>query len=177
MAKSKPKKKGGVKPEKRGPIGRIVSILVLLCAGYIVLNAGICWFLIRPNSRGLLLEPRTRGVSVGEVEFQTADGVTLRGWHSEARDKPMVLLAHGRRSHRGQWRELYVSLYLQHGLGFFCFDFRGSGRSDGSTSTGGTKESLDLEAALDWLVETKGYAEGPHRPRRQRHGGRSQPCR
>ncbi|PIE22881.1 MAG: hypothetical protein CSA62_09885 [Planctomycetota bacterium] len=156
MVKSKQKPSRG-KPKKRSPLGRVISLMVLLAASYIVLSAGICWVLIRPNSHGLLLEPRTRGVSVGEVEFQTADGVTLRGWHSEARDKPIILLAHGRDSHRGQWRDLYVSLFLKHGLGFLCFDFRGSGLSDGATSTGGIKETLDLQAALDWLIETKGY--------------------
>jgi alpha-beta hydrolase superfamily lysophospholipase len=149
------KKQG--KPKKRGPVGKVITLLVLVAVVYVLGSAGLCWLLIRPNDRGLMLEPRTRGVSVGEVEFESSDGVKLRGWFSEAKDKPVVLLAHGRRGHRGQFRELYTALFLQHGLGFFCFDFRGSGKSDGFFSTGGVKEARDLEAALDWL-EKKGYA-------------------
>jgi alpha/beta superfamily hydrolase len=150
--KSKPK---GEKKEK-GPIRKALSFGIFLSVLYLLVSAGIMYHLIGGNYRGLMVHPSTRGVDVAEVEFKNDAGMLLKGWYSPVEDRPIVLIAHGRHQHRGQMSALYTHLFLACRLGFLVFDFRASGESEGMLSTGGVKESQDLEAALDWL-ESKGH--------------------
>ncbi len=154
MAKPQNNSKGKKKP--KGPLRKLLSFGIYLSILYLLVTAGIMYHLIGGNYKGLMVHPSTRGVDVAEVEFKNDSGMLLKGWYSPVEDRPIVLIAHGRHQHRGQMSALYTHLFLACRLGFLVFDFRASGESEGMLSTGGVKESQDLEAALDWL-ESKGH--------------------
>ncbi len=153
---AQPNKKPQGKKKEKGPLRKFLSFGILLSVLYLLVTAGIMYHLIGGNYKGLMVHPSTRGVDVAEVEFKNDAGMLLKGWYSPVEDRPIVLIAHGRHQHRGQMSALYNHLYLACQLGFLVFDFRASGESEGMLSTGGIKESQDLEAALDWL-ESKGH--------------------
>jgi len=94
-----------------------------------------------------------------DVDFATADGVRLHGWFLTApppRSGVTVLYLHGNAG------TLVASIgdaqYLQ-GRGFdvFLIDYRGYGRSDGTTESERTL-ALDGAAAMRWLSEARRIA-------------------
>src|SRR5206468_2460369 len=88
-----------------------------------------------------------------DVAFQTADGLTIRGWFIPARrtsSSRTLLICHGIGANRSNFLSFtMVADDLQaHAL---IFDFRGHGDSDGHTVTFGHREQLDVLAAVDYL--------------------------
>ncbi len=146
------------KRKKKSLFQRFVLLGVLLCLGYAFVTAGLVWYLVGGSSAGLMTHPSAQGVDVAEVEFQTDDGLTLRGWYYPVEDRPVILMAHGRGGQRTQFSPLYNFIFRSCKLGFLVFDFRGSGLSDGFWNTGGVEETKDLEAALRWLVTERKYS-------------------
>ena len=49
----------------------------------------------------------------------------------------------------------YLDVVLTNNMNLFCFDFSGSGKSEGNYCTLGFYEKEDLECAIDYLVNTK----------------------
>lgn len=85
------------------------------------------------------------------VSFETADGLTLRGWHIPAKkpnDKTVILL-HGYPADKGNI--LPPLAFLHDDFNLLLFDFRSLGESDGNYSTAGAKEVADLLAAIRFL--------------------------
>ena len=70
-----------------------------------------------------------------DIEFNTEDGVTLRGWlylPGDARGPvPTVVMAHGFSALKENYLDLYAEVYAASGLGALVFDNRNFGASDG----------------------------------------------
>lgn len=130
---------------------RCITICICLSLLYLVFTAGLTWMLVGGNYKGLMSDPRRSGVGVGDVHFKTSDGKVIDAWYADHNSGKYVILAHGRREHRGQYTPLMSELFVRSGMGFLAFDFRASGKSEGFWSTGGIEESRDLAAAIDWL--------------------------
>lgn len=93
--------------------------------------------------------PWELGAHHEEWEFQTADGVTLRGWFlPRPGTGPTVVSLHGYRGHMGQVLGISTNLWRA-GFNVLLFDFRGRGRSDTAPFSMGLWERRDLEAALE----------------------------
>lgn len=94
-----------------------------------------------------------------EVAFPTSDGLTLRGWFFPTSDPsaPAILYAPATAKDQRQGMSLVSPL---HDAGFqvLLFSYRGSGNSDGNRFrfTYGAKESVDVDAAVRYLSETRG---------------------
>jgi len=107
-------------------------------------------FLFFP-SRDLHVTPAEAGLPFEEVVFPAADGTRLHGWLIPADPAgPLVLFCHG---NAGNIADRLEALRFLHDLGLpvFIFDYRGYGRSAGTTSEAGTY--ADGRGALDWLAE------------------------
>lgn len=103
--------------------------------------------------------PHQLGLPYEDVTFQTSDGLVLRGWFIPAgqADAPAVLYAPG----TGQDQRSGLALarpFHRAGYHVLLFSYRGYGRSDGNQAgfTYGAAESRDVDAAVRFLVETKG---------------------
>jgi dipeptidyl aminopeptidase/acylaminoacyl peptidase len=88
---------------------------------------------------------------VEEVEFRSADGLLLSGWFIPATNPATIILAHGYGHTRAE--TLPHADYL-HGAGYsvLAFDFRSRGESEGEETTGGLREPLDIQGAVDYLI-------------------------
>jgi len=96
------------------------------------------------------ITPQDLGASYEEVEFQTSDGLTLRGWYIPSKNGAAVAVLHG--SSGARIRPLLQIRMLQaNGYGVLAYDTRGHGTSDGTTNALGWGAENDASAALAYL--------------------------
>jgi uncharacterized protein len=97
-----------------------------------------------------------RGLAIEDAWFE-ADGLKLHGWYVDVpQPRAVILIAHGNAGNVTHRLEL-----LQHfqalGASALVFDYRGYGRSDGSSSEAGVL--ADARAARRWLAKRTGITE------------------
>ena len=96
--------------------------------------------------------PWELGVRHEDVEFRTADGITLRGWFLPRPETASTVVSlHGYRGHMAQLLGISTLLWRA-GFNVLLFDFRGRGRSGDAPISMGHWERGDLEAALDLVT-------------------------
>ena len=129
----------------------VVAVGHLLLAGLVTLTLG--------QAVGATNVPRTdvgpttpadRGLTYGDVEFRTADGVRLSGWYVPSRAGAAVVLLHGAGSTRSSVLDQAVVL-ARAGYGVLLFDARGHGRSGGRAMDFGWYGDKDVAAAVTFL--------------------------
>jgi len=103
--------------------------------------------------------PSTIGLPFETVAFHTDEDLTLRGWFfpADQPEAPAIIYApatsHDQRSGLSLVRPLNEA-----GYHVLLFSYRGSGASDGNRFgfTYGAQESRDVDAAVNYLYETRG---------------------
>jgi pimeloyl-ACP methyl ester carboxylesterase len=105
------------------------------------------------------------------TEVVAPDGVPLAAWYiprgpietgaggtgaTSPGAGPTIVLVHGGKTNKSGMLDYAAPLHADYNL--LIVDLRNSGRSGGTTSTGGLREQGDLEAMLDWLERTKAPA-------------------
>ena len=120
-------------------------------------------------SREIEATPGDVGLEFDDVRFQASDGVALHGWFVAGGGDATLVWFHGNGGnigHRvGNIRELVERLQIS----IFIFDYRGYGRSEGSTYEEGTY--LDAESAITY-VRSRGDVD----PEKTIYFGRSLGC-
>jgi uncharacterized protein len=132
-------------------VNAIFRIVLIVVAFLILISAWGFYISIRPPKIHSSITPRDLRMEYENVSFETADGLTLRGWHIPAKkpnDKTVILL-HGYPADKGNI--LPALAFLQDDFNLLLFDFRYLGESDGNYSTAGAKEVEDLLAAIRFL--------------------------
>jgi len=103
--------------------------------------------------------PGSLGLPYENVTFQTTDGLTLRGWFIPAlhANAPAVLYAPGTSQDQRSGLSLVLPFHRA-GYHVLLFSYRGHGQSDGNQIgfTYGAAESRDVDAAVQFLVQTIG---------------------
>lgn len=138
--------------------------LVTLGVGLLVLGAGVAVVLRTTRQSLLYLHPPRLPVTavdrarverflpgLRDVELHTRDGLRLSGWFSPGRARSAVILVHGYGNNRTQLLPEAV-LFSRHGHGVLLFDQRASGESEGTVSTWGNRETLDVLAAVELVA-------------------------
>jgi len=136
----------------------IVFVIVLfVVAGFLL--APIFWIIWRGTSEAIhppraVPEPLPANFNraAERVEFQSSDGVTLRGWLLPARNSARaIIFSHGYSGNSA--RDLnYAPLFHHAGYHQLYFDYRAHGASDGDTASFVYFERRDLLAAIDFLA-------------------------
>jgi uncharacterized protein len=138
----------------------IVFTLLFLCFAVLASHVHLATrVVLRRRSPDADDPPGRYGLACEDVAFETADGLTLRGWFIPANgvsavgsvtSRRTVIFAHGQAGSMD--RDTGQAPFL-HEAGFdvLMFDFRGHGRSAGEYVTMGYIERLDLRAAIDYL--------------------------
>jgi uncharacterized protein len=85
-----------------------------------------------------------------DVAFETADGLTLRGWYAPSRNGAAIVLVHGSGSSRLETRR-HARLLARHGYGVLLYDARGRGESEGDPNGFNWTWQPDVDAALEFL--------------------------
>lgn len=123
-------------------------IVVPLFFTYLITSAG---FHFRDRNAGKT--PQSFGLQYQSIEFQSSDGVSLKGWYvpggPDARGT--IVYCHG---HNRTRVEMLPMAVFGHSLGYdgLLFDFRHSGQSGGKIGTLGYLERLDAIAAVHYAL-------------------------
>jgi pimeloyl-ACP methyl ester carboxylesterase len=146
-------------------VTRLFLRLVAAAAGLALLAAGALYAAVPAIERQMAfkpgrhdpLRPWTLPAQTVDVHFTAADGVRLHGWFlttPEPRTGVTVLYLHGNSGTLAN--SLGDAQYLQsRGFDVFVIDYRGYGRSEGTTESERTL-ALDGAAAMRWLTGTRG---------------------
>jgi alpha-beta hydrolase superfamily lysophospholipase len=104
--------------------------------------------------------PEDVGLHVEQVEFKTADGLTLRGWWSGGdAGSPVIIFCHGLNRSRLELLERAGEAHKR-GYGVLLFDLRNHGESDRAHTTLGILESQDVAAASQFVrIKAPGQAQ------------------
>ena len=97
------------------------------------------------TARAVVPENRL-GVAHENVSFETADGLTLKGWYIPSRNGAAVIAFPGRNGPQAPARVL-----AKHGYGVLLFDRRGEGKSEGRPNSWGWGGDADVRAAIEFL--------------------------
>ena len=99
--------------------------------------------------------PADLGLRYEEVQFLTADRLTLRGWFLESPGaRATVILVHDIEETRADPTHGLLNLtrdYVRRGISVFTFDLRGHGESAGRRDSLGLNERLDVLAAIAFV--------------------------
>ena len=126
--------------------------------------------MVKPFQSPLFDSPEAHGLAYEDVEFQTEDGVTLRGWLINGGSDRLIVQSHfGVQCNRGGWSPKgkgpikpwktdiqflrQAKHFADHGYGYLMYDLRGHGESDlGPTPwvSWGPQEAGDVLAAVDY---------------------------
>jgi len=134
-------------------------------AAAVVLAAGtvaICWWgagiiLHPPAMSPMWIFPEQFGLRYERFSFKTRDGIELRGWFipSTTGETRTLMMCHGWGDNKGELLKQTYFLNENGGFNLMYFDFRSHGESDGEITTIGGLETIDFDAAVDWLRTNK----------------------
>jgi uncharacterized protein len=104
--------------------------------------------------------PADLGLRYEEIQFLTADRLTLRGWFMESPSaRATVILVHEAGATRADRDRGLLQLqrdYVRRGFSVFAFDLRAHGESGGKRDTLGCRERLDIQAAVAYVRRRAG---------------------
>lgn len=128
--------------------GIALGLAILLGLLYLGLPAGMGIAAVFPT-RAKVGDPP---VGFAEVTLQASDGVELHAWYAPPANGAVILLLHGAGGSRDSVRG-YAQMLARRGFGVLALDLRGHGRSQGQTNRLGWQGTLDVEAAVQFLLE------------------------
>jgi dienelactone hydrolase len=135
---------------KGGPIWWRYTRRILIAAGALVVIAFVLFTSTISYVITHLARPYVPAAELGapyeEVEFTTSDGLRLRGWYIESRNRAAVISFHGRAGSQSR-----AKMMADHGYGVLLFDRRGEGESEGDPNLLGWQGERDIHAAVKYL--------------------------
>jgi hypothetical protein len=105
----------------------------------------------RPAGPLAAVSPADRGLPYRDATFVASDGVRLSGWYVPSRNGAAVVVLHGAGSDRTAVLGQAAAL-VQHGYGALLLDTRGHGRSGGVAMDFGWYGTVDVAAAVSFLL-------------------------
>ncbi|PIR15386.1 MAG: hypothetical protein COV48_14640 [Elusimicrobia bacterium CG11_big_fil_rev_8_21_14_0_20_64_6] len=122
----------------------------------------LCWWgagiiLHPPAMSPMWIFPEQFGLRYEKISFRTRDGLELKGWFipSTMGDKRTIIMCHGWGDNKGELLKQTYFLNENGGFNLMYFDFRSHGESEGEITTIGGLETIDFDAAVEWLRKTK----------------------
>ena len=133
--------------------------LAVLALGYLGVGLFVAARLTVPVRQPTEQTPVDEGLDFQEVGFESTDGLDLKGWWVPGDDPSRaVVLVHGLEGNKAGEQVLRTaSVYSGAGYGVLMFDLRGHGESEGKRTTVGYQEVRDVQGALSWLEEERGF--------------------
>jgi pimeloyl-ACP methyl ester carboxylesterase len=139
----------------------IISMIVIISSiGTVGLATFVGWNLTHPVKVAPVNLPEKLGLSYEHVEFMSSDEIKLDGWlfPSKRPSSKLIIFAHGYANNRSHEVGALPTVKALNDAGYNClmFDFRNSGLSEGSLTSIGLFEKIDLLSAVDY-GKTRGY--------------------
>ena len=118
----------------------------------------VCWWgagviIHPPDMSPMWVFPEQFGLRYEKFSCKTSDGLELKGWFipSPTADKRTLLMCHGWGDNKGELLKQTYFLNENGGFNLMYFDFRSHGESEGEITTIGGLETIDFDAAVEWL--------------------------
>jgi fermentation-respiration switch protein FrsA (DUF1100 family) len=127
----------------------IVVVVAIILASAIELNDALHPPRTIPEGKTL----RKYKIDYQTIDLITEDGVRLTAWYTPPQNGAVILLAHGYGNKRPEW---VYALLAKKRYGILAWDARAHGQSEGSISTIGYLEVLDVKAALEYVQAQPG---------------------
>lgn len=122
---------------------------------YLALSLVFFWLYAHPRRYTGGYTPRNFGLKPEAVNLKTADGLELDGWFiPNPKSKKAVIVCHGYPMDKSD--VLGLTVFLAREFNLLYFDFRATGKSGGFFSTGGARETRDIDAAVGFL-QSRGF--------------------
>lgn len=130
----------------------IISLVVLLVIAFGVYIPYLkAYNLVHPARRALNRTPSDVGIaSYEDVQFITPDGLTLKGWYLPPQNGAIVIFVHGHADNRNEFLD-ESALVTDQGYGALLFDLRNHGVSEGTVTTLGLSETIDVVSAVSFV--------------------------
>ena len=132
-----------------------LAILLVVALAYVVTAVYFADLFTRSKRRRVQGTPADLGLRFQDVQFLTADQLTLAGWFLESPGaRATIILLHDREGTRADVAHGLLRLqadYVRRGFNVFAFDLRGRGESAGRRDHLGASEGLDLQAAIAYV--------------------------
>lgn len=93
--------------------------------------------------------------NVQDVSFKSQDGLTLKGWYIPPKNGSVIIIIHGHAGNRTN-QAPDAALFVQQGYGALLFDLRNSGESEGTLTTFGLQETMDVQGAITFVKAQPG---------------------
>lgn len=131
----------------------ILKIILIVSIFVIGFSLYVCLIYIKPRKFISEATPQYLNLTPFEdIQIQTDDGIKLAAWYISSK-KPTdkaVIVCHGYPADKGNVLSICPMLHEKYNI--FLFDFRGMGKSTGTTTLG-MKETNDFNAAVRYLKE------------------------
>ena len=141
-------------------IGLIIVTGVLVGGGALFAAFYLADGMTRSKRHRVQGTPADLGLRYEEVQFLTADRLTLRGWFLESQNaRATVVLVHDLEATRADPNHGMLNLardYVRRGVSVFTFDLRGHGEAAGRRDSFGLNERLDVQAAVAFVRRRTG---------------------
>ena len=133
--------------------------LAVLALGYLSVGLFVATQLSSPVHHPIEHTPTDEGLRFQEVGFESSDGLDLKGWWiSQEGSSRAVVMVHGLDTSKSSQYVLDTApIYAQAGYSVLMLDLRGHGESEGERTILGYQEVRDVQRALSWLEEEKGF--------------------
>jgi uncharacterized protein len=132
----------------------IPTLFLLSCAGYLFLEHGVPYAIIRPMRTTHGPKPTDLGLDHTHFKLQVADTIALDTYFIPAKtadsNSTTLILLHGIGGNKESWVQT-AAMFNQWGYNTLLYDARAHGASDGLNCTLGFYEKTDVSKAIDWL--------------------------
>lgn len=132
--------------------------LVALVSLFVVATVFVLWVtrwraldIVRPAHAPVTQSPESFGLTnVQNVSFKSQDGLTLKGWYIPPKNGSVIIIIHGHAGNRTN-QAPDAAILVQQGYGALLFDLRNSGESEGTLTTFGLQETMDVQGAIEFV--------------------------
>lgn len=125
---------------------------------YITLSFVFFWLYAHPRRYTGNYKPADFRLTPETITLKTADGIKLDGWFIPNKNsRKAVIVCHGYPMDKSD--VLGLTSFMARDFNLLYFDFRATGRSGGFFSSGGARETRDIDAAVKFL-EDRGFKNG-----------------
>lgn len=156
---------------------RLITILALVIILPLITIYGIGYMAaykaLHLPHQPILKTPADYGLNYEDINFQSTDGLQLRGWWIPGDSSAVIFVVHGYGANKAGWlgknikgEEEYIDWLAsapplnKAGFNLVYFDLRACGESGGDMITLGKYEANDLMGAINWVLANKRQSNG-----------------
>jgi fermentation-respiration switch protein FrsA (DUF1100 family) len=156
-------------------VSLIALIILVLALSYILTCYIFALLTLNPKRQPIAATPNDYGLDYEDVEFQSSDGLNLKGWFIPGDPGRIALVTHPMYCNRHGFLVREKSIFMatrtdiellltvkalnRAGYSVLCFDFRNHGESQAGLTGVGLNEYQDVLGAVDYLEQHENLAQ------------------